>query len=122
VTRNSDQPCQGQALLYYGDAHERFCEVFTGVGVATRVVVLSAAQVQLAIKRREAPPRLRDQVGGLQQAVFQTVQSLQPCTNAQVKAALGERREVTHRALQVLVTNGKLVKDGQTYRVVDIEN
>jgi hypothetical protein len=65
----------------------------------------------------EAPTRLRDQVG-LQQAVFQTVQQLEPCTNAQVKEALGEQRAVTHQALQALVKHGKVVKAGETYRVV----
>jgi hypothetical protein len=64
-----------------------------------------------------APPRLRDQVG-LQHAVWLTVQRLEPCTNAQVNAALGEQRQVTHQALQALVKHGKVVKAGATYRVV----
>jgi len=69
----------------------------------------------------EAPPRLRDQVG-LQQAVWLTVQRLEPCTNAQVKAALGEKRQVIHQALQALVKKGKIVKEGETYRVVEASN
>jgi uncharacterized protein DUF6011 len=62
------------------------------------------------------PARLRDQVG-LQPAVFQTVEQLQPCTNAQVTAALGEPRSGVHAALQALVKKGKLVKAGKTYGV-----
>jgi hypothetical protein len=109
--------------------------VFAAVGVTTRVVVSPEAYAQLVLERREAaaavPPvpadpipapdtakaRLRDQVG-LQQAVWLTVQHLEPCTNAQVKEALGERRAVTHQALQALVKHGKVVKAGETYRVV----
>jgi hypothetical protein len=68
-----------------------------------------------------APPRLRDQVG-LQQAVWLMVQQLQPCTNAQVKEALGEQRPVTHLALQTLVKKGKIIKEGETYRTVDASN
>jgi phage N-6-adenine-methyltransferase len=64
------------------------------------------------------PTRLRDQVG-LQQAVWLTVQQLAPCTNAQVKEALGEQRPVTHQALRALVKQGKVTREGQTYRVVD---
>ncbi len=67
----------------------------------------------------EAPPRRRDQVGTLKDAVFQTVQQLGPCTNAQVKAALGEERNVVHAALQALVKQGTITKEGKTYRVVD---
>jgi hypothetical protein len=66
----------------------------------------------------EAPPRLRDQVG-LQHAVWLTVQQLEPCTNAQVKEALDEKRQVVYTALQALVTKGKIVKEGETYRVVE---
>jgi protein gp37 len=45
----------------------------------------------------EAPTRLRDQVG-LQPAVWLTVQELQPCTNSQVRAHLGEKRSIVHAA------------------------
>jgi hypothetical protein len=65
------------------------------------------------------PTRLRDQVGGLQQAVFQTVEQLGTCTNAQVKAALGEPRNIVYKALQALVQHGKIVKEGETYRTVE---
>jgi hypothetical protein len=64
-----------------------------------------------------AKARLRDQVGTLKAAVFQTVQQLQPCTNAQVRHALGEERNVVFAALKSLVQQGKIVKAGETYRV-----
>jgi hypothetical protein len=139
ATRGNNHPCRGQALLYYGGAARDFCAVCASVGVTTRVAVSQAASAQLALARREAaaeaavppasavvsavegaeaPPRLRDQVG-LQQAVLQTVQQLQPCTNAQVKAALREPRAVVHAVLQALVKKGQVVREGQTYRVVD---
>jgi hypothetical protein len=63
----------------------------------------------------EAPTRLRNQVG-LQGAVYVMVKELQPCTNAQVRAALKEQRPVVHAALQALVKKGKVVKEGETYR------
>jgi hypothetical protein len=75
------------------------------------------ASSEVAAVPDPTPPRLRDQVG-LQQAVFQTVQQLQPCTNSQVRASLAEKRSVVHAALQALVGKGTLVKEGQTYRVV----
>jgi hypothetical protein len=46
------------------------------------------------------------------------VEQLEPCTNAQVRAALGEQRAVTHAALQALVKKGKLTKTNETYSVV----
>jgi ParB-like chromosome segregation protein Spo0J len=72
-----------------------------------------------AVPSAEAPPRLRDQVSGLQQAVLQTVAQLEPCTNSQVRQALGKKRSIVHAALQALVKQGKVTKEGQTYRVVD---
>lgn len=74
-----------------------------------------------AVDGSEAPPRLRDQVG-LQQAVWLTVQQLQPCTNAQVKGALGEQRESTYQVLKALVKKGKVVREGECYRVVASED
>jgi hypothetical protein len=70
------------------------------------------------VEGAEVKARLRDQVG-LQQAVWLTVQELQPCTNAQVKEALGEQRGVTFQALTALVKHGRITKEGETYRVVD---
>jgi phage N-6-adenine-methyltransferase len=134
ATKDGQHPCTPQTILYYGDAVERFCAVFAAVGVTTRVVISATAYEQLVLERREAagppasapvpepasaeaPPRLRDQVG-LQQAVWLTVQQLEPCTNSQVRAHLGEERSIVHAALQALVKQGKVVKAGATYRVV----
>jgi hypothetical protein len=130
-TRNGDHPCQGQAILYFGPHGERFAGVFAALGVSTwGGCVRTTPRAQLPLTEApavvadpipapaEAPTRLRDQVG-LQQAVLQTVKQLQPCTNSQVRQALGEQRQVTHQALQALVKHGKVVKEGETYRVVD---
>jgi protein gp37 len=65
------------------------------------------------------PTRRRDQLTALQQAILQTVGQLEPCTNAQVKEALGKKRQIVHAALERLVTKGKIVKAGAIYRVVD---
>ena len=65
----------------------------------------------IPLVKLDAITLLRDTVG-LQQAVWLTVQTLEPCTNAQVKDALGERRAVTHQALRALVKQGKVVKAG----------
>jgi ParB family chromosome partitioning protein len=128
ATKNSHNPVRGHAILYYGPHPERFCAVFAALGVSTRVRCVEAALPQLTLAAAPAPgpapvpaeaaPRLRDQVGTLQAAVLQTVQQLQPCTNAQVKAALGEERPVVWAALKALVKQGKILKEGQTYRAV----
>jgi hypothetical protein len=133
ATKDGLHPCSGQAICYFGPHVARFGQIFVNLGVIMQAMrAVAPAQLSLA----EAPPapapatdaatsapaptptRLRDQVG-LQQAVWLTVQQLGPCTNAQVKEALGERRTVTHQTLQTLVKQGKVVKEGQTYRVVD---
>jgi phage N-6-adenine-methyltransferase len=122
ATRNSDHPCQGQALLYYGNATWHFCEVFAAVGVTTRVVGTKDAdpQLSLAAAPTPAPAEAPDPtLPRLQMAVYVMVKKLQPCTNAQVKEALGEKRPVVHAALQALVKKGKIVKEGETYLVVD---
>jgi hypothetical protein len=52
-------------------------------------------------------------------AVWLMVKKLQPCANAAVAKALGEKRNATHQALQALVKQGKARKEGLTYSVVD---
>jgi hypothetical protein len=125
ATKDGLHPCSGQAICYFGPHVARFGQIFVNLGVIMQAMrAVAPAQLSMA----EAPPappqadptptRLRDQVG-LQQAVWLTVQQLEPCTNAQVKDALGERRPVTHQALRALVKQGKVVREGETYRVVD---
>jgi DNA-binding IclR family transcriptional regulator len=41
------------------------------------------------------------------------------CSNAEVAKALDRPRNATFQVLQALVKQGKVTKEGQTYRVVD---
>jgi hypothetical protein len=115
---------------YYRDTPQR-CEGHQQGSLALRDVCLRLAALLdpaeppapaavSEVEGAEAPTRLREQVG-LQQAVWLTVKQLAPCTNSQVRQALGEQRQVTHQALQALVKQGKVTKEGETYRVVDGE-
>jgi hypothetical protein len=61
----------------------------------------------------------RETAGSLIQAVWLTVQRLQPCTNAEVKTALGEPRNTVYHALQDLVQQGRARQEGKQYWVID---
>jgi DNA-binding IclR family transcriptional regulator len=50
---------------------------------------------------------------------WEMVQQQQPCTNAQVAKALDEKRKRVHQALQALIKQEKVSKDGLHYSVVD---
>jgi DNA-binding IclR family transcriptional regulator len=64
-------------------------------------------------------PITRETAGSLMQAVWLTVHRLQPCTNAEVKTALGEPRNTVHRALQDLLKQGRARKEGDHYWVIE---
>jgi phage N-6-adenine-methyltransferase len=122
-TRNSDNPCQGQAILYYGADTRSFGETFAALGVTTLVMAYKAAYEQLDLESRasEAPPQRRKK-GELEEDVFQTVQRLGSCSNAQVKEALGLRqRQNAHESLQRLLKKGRVVREGDTYRVNSLD-
>jgi phage N-6-adenine-methyltransferase len=119
-TRTNDHPCQGQALLYYGADPRSFGETFAALGVTTLVTVYTAADAQLDLKSRAAKVSpLRRKKGELEEAVWLTVQRLGPCSNSEVRNVLGGQRQNTHEALQGLLKKGRLVKEGECYRVVD---
>jgi hypothetical protein len=61
------------------------------------------------------PPR----EGTLIMRAWEMVQQQQPCTNAQVAKALDEKRKRVHQALQALIKQEKVSKDGLHYSVVD---
>ena len=125
ATHNGESPCHGQAILYFGSHVARFCEVFAAMGVLLQVLRAKAAGPQLDLA--EAPvlpspqeaPVTRETAGSLIQAVWLTVQRLQPCTNAEVKTALGEPRNTVYHALQDLVQQGRARQEGKQYWVID---
>jgi IclR helix-turn-helix domain len=98
------------------------------MGLLMQVIGAKTTGLQLALAAAPpaptapAPPHApvtREEAGSLIMAVYLTVQRLQPCTNAQVKDALGAPRNTVHRALQDLQKQGKVRKEGQTYGVVE---
>jgi hypothetical protein len=116
-------PCSGQALLYFGPQFTRFCAVFSELGLLAAVVTqgleLNLFAAPVSPTPQEEPCITREEAGSLIQAVYQTVQHLHRCTNAQAAKALGEPPKRTHQALQSLIKQGKVRKEGQGYSVVE---
>jgi hypothetical protein len=125
ATHNGMSPCQGQAVLYFGPQVARFCEVFAAMGLLMQVIGAKTTGLQLELAAAPpapaAPPHApmtREGAGSLIMAVYLMVKHMQPCTNAQVAKALSEERKRVHQALQSLVQQGKVRKEGLTYSVV----
>ena len=64
-------------------------------------------------------PVTREQAGSLIQAVWLTLQRLQPCPCAALAKALGEPLKRVHQALHDLMEQGKVRRDGKNYSVVE---
>ena len=67
----------------------------------------------------QSDPAPSRELVGLQQAVWRTVQALEPCTPKQVAKALRAKQQATIQALQALVQQGTVRQEGLVYRVVD---
>jgi hypothetical protein len=125
ATREGLRPCQGQAILYFGPQVERFAEVFGTMGLLMQVLGAKTAGPQLDLAEVPTAPGAQDapvtrkEAGSLIMAVWLVVKKLQPCTCAQVAKALDEKRKRVHQALQALIKQEKVSKDGLHYSVVD---
>jgi len=124
ATREGVRPCQGQAVLYFGPQVARFCQVFAAMGLLMQVIGVKAAGPQLTLAEAPANPSpqptpvMREQAGSLIQAVWLTLQRLQPCPCAALAKALGEPLKRVHQALHDLMEQGKVHRDGKNYSVV----
>ena len=123
ATHDGLSPCSGQALLYFGPQCARFCAIFSELGLLVAVVTqgpeLNLFAAPVSSTPQEETCITREEAGSLIQAVYQTVQHLHSCTNAQAAKALGEPPKRTHQALQSLIKQGKVRKEGQAYSVVE---
>jgi predicted Rossmann fold nucleotide-binding protein DprA/Smf involved in DNA uptake len=68
--------------------------------------------------KKKAKARKRPRSAALDTQVFAQVQTFGPCSCAAVQKALGIPNSTVYTSLVRLVEAGKLVKDGDTYRVV----
>jgi hypothetical protein len=123
--RDTQRPCQGQAVLYFGPHVERFAEVFAAVGLIMQVYRAKDAGPQLALPAPtpalpETAPTPAPVATGTIAARIVAVLRAAPdgMENYQVAQAIGKDRKRSYQALERLMERGIVRKEGLRYHLV----
>jgi hypothetical protein len=96
------------------------CEYAHALALELQKLVTSASEEPApAAPVSQAAPGAQRKPRVLSDVVWRALQQHQPCSNAQVAQVTGEARKHVHKALQSLVKQGKVRKEGLTYSVVE---